>query len=407
MRLLLNDYGGYPFPAQLSRELATRGHSVLHTHCVSHISGKGPLAVAKSDSQKLAFRGLDLGAPFAKHSIIRRFGQERRYGGMLAHAAEDFAPDVIISANTPLFAQALISDWATRRNVPFIFWLQDLVSIAMNGELGRRFGRSSTPLQAFLTRLEARLLRESAAVVSISKDFLPWLASWNIAAESVTVIENWAPLDEIPSPGQVNEWAALHGLTETFNFLYAGTLGLKHDPELLVRLALALRDRPAVRVVVVSEGVGAEHCRRRAAEEQLTNLLVLPFQPYEVVAEMLASSDVLVAILERDAGGFSVPSKVLGYVSAGRPILASVPAENLAARVISDSGSGIVVSPGDPQTFLAAAERLLHDDQLRLEYGARAREYAETKFDISTIANRFESVLAAIPSAGGADQIPG
>ena len=379
---------------------------VLHTYCASHVSGKGPLTVAAGDPHKLAFRALDLGAPFAKHSIIKRFGQERRYGGLLAQAAEELAPDVVLSANTPLFAQDVISAWATRHNVPFVFWLQDLVSIAMNGELGRRFGRISSPLQAYLTRLEARLLRHSAAVFAISEDFLPRLAAWNVPDGSVTVIENWAPVDEIPLFRRVNEWAALHGLTETFTFLYAGTLGLKHDPELLVQLALAMCHQPAVKVVVVSEGVGAEHCRRRAAEERLTNLLVLPFQPYELVAEMLASSDVLVAILERDAGGFSVPSKVLGYVSAGRPILASVPAENLAARVISDSGSGIAVSPGDPQTFLAAAERLLHDDQLRLECGARARKYAETKFDISTIANRFESVLAAIPSAGGVDQIP-
>ena len=41
---------------------------------------------------------------------------------------------------------------------------------------------------------------------------------------------------------------------------------------------------------------------------------------------MLASADVLVALLETDAGAFSVPSKVLTSLSAGRPILAAIPA---------------------------------------------------------------------------------
>ena len=81
------------------------------------------------------------------------------------------------------------------------------------------------------------------------------------------------------------------------------------------------------------------------------------------------------------------------YLCAARPLLVSVPTDNLAARVVERSGGGIVVRPGDAPAFLAAAERLREDGELRAELGGRARAYAQTAFDIDSVAARFEEVL--------------
>ena len=105
----------------------------------------------------------------------------------------------------------------------------------------------------------------------------------------------------------------------------------------------------------------------------------------------------LVAILEPEAGVFSVPSKVLTYHCAGRPILGSIPAENLAARIITREGSGVVTEPGDVDAFVEAARRLLADDELREDMGERARRYAEKAFDINRIGDEFEAVLESRP----------
>ena len=120
-------------------------------------------------------------------------------------------------------------------------------------------------------------------------------------------------------------------------FLYSGTLGFKHDPSLLLELARWARDNDAV-VAVVSEGPGADWLATHGADEP--GLRLLPYQPYERLPEVLASADVLVALLEPDAGSFSVPSKVLTYLCAGRPLLVSVSRDNLAARVVERSGGG-------------------------------------------------------------------
>jgi glycosyltransferase involved in cell wall biosynthesis len=117
------------------------------------------------------------------------------------------------------------------------------------------------------------------------------------------------------------------------------------------------------------------------------------FQPFEVLPDVLGTADVLLAVLERDAGTFSVPSKVLTYMCSGRPLLLSVPPENLAARIVEGQAAGLVVAPEDDRQFVNAALAYLDDPHMRAEYGANGRSYAEENFDIDIITDRFESVF--------------
>ena len=391
MRILVHDFAGHPFQMQLSRELARRGHDVQHVDCASYATGKGDLN-AHDDATHLHVRSIDLGAPFDKYSARRRFQQEADYGRRFTHVAAEFRPDVIVSSNDPLLAKWIAGRWCRRTRTPWVFWLQDIYSVAMSNAVGR------VPLVGgalgFVFRtIERRLLDAAAAVVPISADFLPLLDEWQVDPRRTTVIENWAPLAEIPVRPRRNPWSAEQDLDDSTVFLYAGTLGLKHDPDLLVELARRFRDRADVRVIVASEGVGADHVRERAAAERLDRLVVLPFQPYDRFPDVLATGDVLLVILEPDAGVFSVPSKVLSYHCAGRALLASVPAENLAARIIRDQDSGRVVTPGDRESWLTAADALLTDPDARARQGASARAYAEATFDIDAIGDCFEEVL--------------
>ena len=241
--------------------------------------------------------------------------------------------------------------------------------------------------------LERSLLIRSDAIAVISDGFLPTLEQLRIPTDKIYVIENWAPIDELPLRPRANEWARQQGLVDKRVVLYSGTLGLKHDPEAIVQLARHLSDQDDVEVVVVSEGRGADWLRRRREEERLSNLRLLPFQPYAELPNVLASGDVLLTLLEADAGAFSVPSKVLSYLCAGRALLAAVPSDNLSAEVVRRSGGGVLVEPGDEADLVAGATRLLVSGSLREELGRQARRYAEENFDVATIADRFEPIL--------------
>ena len=196
-------------------------------------------------------------------------------------------------------------------------------------------------------------------MVVISEDFLGLLGEWGIDESKVTVVRNWAPLEEVSVSPRPNPWSERHHIADDQTvLLYAGTLGLKHEPRMLLALAEAFAERPDVRVVVASEGLGATWLAERLDGDEME---LIPFQPYADLPDMLGSGDVLLVLLEPDAGVFSVPSKVLTYHCAGRAILGAIPHENLAARTIESNGAGIVVDPGDADGFVTAAHRLIDE----------------------------------------------
>lgn len=392
MRVLVHDFSGHPFQVQLSRELATRGHEVLHVHCTSYLSGKGALARSPSDVQTLEIHGVALRSGFATQASARRFLQERAFGHKVAALVRRFRPSVVLSSNAPLYSQRILLRQCERIGARFVFWQQDIYSAAMASAVAR-IPVLGKPLGRSFTRLERRMVRQSDHVICISPAFARTLQAWGVPADHVSVIPNWAPLPELPRRDRSNAWSREHGLGGKFVFLYAGTLGRKHDPGLLVELARHFRHRPDVVVVVVSEGERSRWLQATCAELALPNLRVLPFQPYERMADMLASGDVLVALLEAEAGEFSVPSKVLSYQCAARAILAAAPIDNLAGQLLLESASGVVVPAGDSRAFLDAAERLASDGDLRARLGDNGRRHASRAFDISAIGTQFETIL--------------
>jgi glycosyltransferase involved in cell wall biosynthesis len=392
VRVVLSDYFGHAFPAQLARALATRGHDVLHLHCTSFVAGKGRLERTEADPPGLEFAAVDLGQPFAKYDVLRRVAHERKTARALAGRAREFRPDVVLSI-APLIVQQKLQRVARDVGAGFVFWQQDVMSMAARRVLGHRSRIAGAAAEPVVASVERRLLRRSDAVIVISEDFLPLLQRWGVGETRVVVIENWAPLAELPSLSRDNAWASEHGLDGKAVFLYSGTLGFKHDPSLLLELARWAGTREAL-VVVVSEGPGADWLAEHGAGEQALRLL--PYQPYERLPEVLASADVLVAVLEAEAGAFSVPSKVLAYLCAARPLLVSMPSDNLAARVVERSGGGILVPPHDAPSLWAGAEALLDDEPRRSELSRRARDYAEATFDLERIASRFEELLERV-----------
>ena len=399
MRILVHDYAGHPFQVQLSRALAARGHDVHHAFSTTNLTPHGVLRRLPQDPAGFDPIGIDQttidkGAQSVGGLVARR-NAEAEYGGRVAQHLRMFEPDVVLSANTPLDAEAHILRVAKETNVRFVKWLQDVISVGTTRLLGKRMFGMGRAAGKYYESMERKQLLAADHIVAITEDFVSHLTGWGVDEGKITVIENWAPLQDLPVRPDVNVWSHHHGLSGKRVFLYAGTLGMKHNPELLAMLAerFAQPGFEDVRVVVVSEGPGADYLAQAKAERDLKRLVLLPFQPFEEMPNMLGTATVLLALLEQEAATFSVPSKVLTAMCARRPILLSVPPENLVARIVERERAGVVVDPLDNAAFVEAAVDLLKLDHERLAMGERARAYAERTFNIDRITHRFEEVL--------------
>ncbi|SPE32302.1 conserved hypothetical protein [Candidatus Sulfotelmatomonas gaucii] len=394
MRILVNDFSGGSYETELSRELARRGHNILHVFFADNVSTpKGEIRSKAGDTSCFEIEGLHVPLKFSKHSIRTRRRADIAYGKAVAGKVAAFKPDVIISANMPLDAQDILQKTARKHNAKFVFWMTEVYSFAMRFVLQRKLGPLSRPIANYYEQVEQRLLKQSDAVVCITPRFRELAINWGVQASRVSVIENWAPLSEVMPADKDNPWSREHGVDRKFCFMYSGTLGSKHRPELLLSLARYLEACGNAQLVVVAAGPGVEWLRARAQDIQKDVLTILPLQPYKKISEMLGASDVLIALLDSKAGTFAVPSKIPTYLCAGRALIVAAPGENQAAAIVEQAEAGIVISPDNTADIVKAAKELMENTELRARYASNARAYALRTFDIEDITDRFLQVL--------------
>lgn len=393
MRIHLHDFAGHPFQAQLSRSLAAQGHVVEHGYAAQYVSGKGVLERTPGDPETLTFLPVGTAVPLVKYSPAARYRFERAYRRVLIRHLSAARPDVTVLCNVPLYIASSVGRALKRAGLTWVLWHQDITSAAMADEMRRRLPQVlADPICRALERRERETVLGANAVVAIGAAFLQQYERWNVSRPAVHLLPNWAPLDEIRPAPRDNAWSRRQDLPPAgIRLMYSGTLGRKHNPLLLRDLLDELARRSvAASLTVVSEGDGADLLRPHAGDR----LRVLPFQAAADLPEALASADVLVAVLEEAAGRFSIPSKVLSYLAAGRAVLALMPSDNPAAEDVRAAG-GMVVPPTAAGIAEAAGwlEALAADLPHLRDLGARARRYAEDRFAIGPISREFGQVL--------------
>ncbi|MBW9117738.1 glycosyltransferase family 4 protein [Rhizobium cauense] len=384
-RILVHDYSGHPFQVQLSRCLAARGNRVRHIHSESFQTPKGDLKKRCDDPLGLEIAGVFLDDVFRKDSFFKRRAQEVEIGRLVAAQVRRFRPEIVLSSNAPLDTQAVIYKATRAIGAKFVFWLQDIYSEAIGRILPRKLPLIGSLVAKRYHKLEYELLRRSDHIVAITDDFLPILEGNGLSRRRVSVIENWAPLDELSHAGTRHTEAK----GRPIRAVYAGTLGYKHNPDILLSAAKAL----PVEIEVFSEGRVAGELLQRAITEGITNLHVRPWVPFSELPAVLAEADILIAMIEGDAGIFSVPSKVLTYLCFARPVLAAIPKGNLARRILEREQAGLVSDPRDHASFVTNFQRLVESAELRRTLGVNGRAYADRTFDIDRIADRFEEIF--------------
>lgn len=397
MRILIHDFGAYPFSVQLARELARRDHTVRYVYLDEPGSVRGEVRMKPGDPAN--FTSIGIASPSAEHrkSLARRVVHDCRYGALLVDETRAFQPDLVLSADCPIFSQSMVKSACQESGATFVFWLQDLFGLALQAVISRR----NKPLGRLLSKparvFENRILRTSDQVLAISPSFVDYVRDFAKPDGDVHLLPNWAPLPPVSlteDTTKADRWGAAQGLPDGPRLLYSGTLGLKHEPSILSDLAIHLQATGG-HVVVVSEGAGREHLEEIKSRQRIPNLYLLDFQPIGDVPAVLESADVLLAILNEDASKFSAPSKILSYLSVGRPVLCVMPSDNFAAEVIAKAGAGVTVSATDRTEVCEIAERLIRRIDLREKMGQNGKAFAEREFQVDRIADRMLAMCGA------------
>ena len=131
----------------------------------------------------------------------------------------------------------------------------------------------------------------------------------------------------------------------------------------------------------------------RIADEKISNVIMLPFQPYEDIAHVFSLGDIGLIISKPGIGGSSVPSKTFNILAASRPILASFDRESELCRLIDKYHCGMVAEADSLDEFVSGIRALYSNPEIRRQLGQNGRQYVSDNLGYQKPANQYVDVL--------------
>ena len=319
-----------------------------------------------------------------RDSVRQRLRQELSFLAALSAATPFLGHADAIVAVSPSFPGLLPAMLSSRlRRIPWVLWLQDILpdAAAVTGLLDEE-----RVLVKAARRFERAAYRSAARVVAISETFRENLSAKGVPAEHVVRIFNPAsrPVRAEPRDASVVDDALA---------LNMGNIGHSQNLAAIVNAfeRSAELESAGARFVMAGDGVAGDQVRDAISTDRVQVTGILGPAELDPLIERAAVGVVTQRPRDHD---FNVPSKLMNFMGAGVPVVASVDLNSEVARILEESGGGWVTDSNRlAEQFSRTLAAAMSDPAERERRGAAALAFARANFDPSQIAIDFERVL--------------
>ncbi|MEH2449590.1 MAG: glycosyltransferase family 4 protein [Nostoc sp.] len=299
----------------------------------------------------------------------------------------------LLIASNPPYAGILGTIFKIVRGGKYHFLLQDIFpeSAVMSGII-----QQNSFLFIFFEKLIYLTYKYADNIIVLSTSMQCFLENkYPELKEKIKVIENWAVEDIISCDKQANDFAQQYNLDKDFTVLYSGNLGRLHDIETIAEAANILKNAP-IQFVFIGDGAKTKVLKQAIQSNKLKNILLLPYQPREILHLSLTACNLSLVSLIPSAESIVAPSKLYGMLAAGRGIIAISSANSYIDQLLTNSGCGINTPPNNPQ-HLANLINELASDSIKVKLmGEKSRQVYESKYTFKRALAEYEKLLFGI-----------
>jgi len=280
--------------------------------------------------------------------------------------------------------------------VPFVLNVHDLfphTAIDL-GLLKNKF------LIDFFIKLEKYLYKTSDWVSVHSPGNREFVIKMGANPDRTIVMPVWMDAAKLTPGPKDNSWCRRYGLKGKFVVIFAGTQGYNQDMEVILKSADLLRHVDSIKFVMIGDGAQHNNMVSMSKAMKLTNVLWLDWQPRDDFPLIMQTADVVLASLKKEVGTPVVPSKILSAMSAGRPVVASMPLNGDAPKLVGKANAGLTVPPGEPVLLKEAIYKLYENHKLAEKLGANGRRYVEDYLDVKIWAKEYIALFSKLIEEG-------
>jgi glycosyltransferase involved in cell wall biosynthesis len=248
--------------------------------------------------------------------------------------------DVVLTTSPPGSVHLVGAAVKRATGIPWVADLRDPLVAHPHRDVDRLVVRVKDRAQSIVARVVSR---RADAIVPVS----------DAIAEEMRRLHPRGQIVPIANGCDFDDFTGLeHTPRRPFRFTHTGSFFGKRDPRPFLT-ALAQVDDVVARFVGDFRSLDREWAESFGLSDRIE---LIPYLSHRRALELQRDSEALLLLIP-DAGGRGegiLSGKVFEYLAAERPILALVPTGGAAARLLTDTGAGIVVDPDDVQAITAA-----------------------------------------------------
>jgi glycosyltransferase involved in cell wall biosynthesis len=254
----------------------------------------------------------------------------------------------LIVATSPQFFSA-VSGWALSlfKGKRWVMEVRDLWPESIKAVDALKPGVVLTALE----KIEMHLYRSASKIIVVTDSFKSSIAGRGIDASKIYVVKNGVDLNAYQPQKKNDILLGELNLKNKFVVGYAGTHGLAHSLDFVVRCIDKLDDK-SVHFIFIGDGAEKTNIVKQAEDLNLKNITFLNPVPKSEIAKYLSLMDVALIPLKKSTTFEGViPSKVFETVAMHIPVLLGVDGET--RRIIEYYQAGIFFEPENEIDFLA------------------------------------------------------
>jgi len=363
----------------MSDTLTDMGHQV---HIVTYPTGQEDIRVRRARVHRTA--------PFRPERNARvgpsseKFGHDFQLLRLLCRVIREERIDLIHAHNYEGALIGLMAKWLTGRPL-----LYNAVNLMSDELAGYRFIRPAWLAHGLAHGLDWFVPIFPNHITAVSPELREWFIARGVPSTKVDLVPAGIEPDLFDHPAP-EKFRARYQLNGQPIVMYTGVLNAFQRIDYLLRaFAVALREKPEARLLVVSPLVSEAHERehRALAAELGISHAVIWISPHtlEDLPSYLALADVTVVPRPECPGH---PVKLLNYMLAGRPIVSFAGG----AKGVRHLHDAFIVPNHDCEALGRGIVTLLNDRALANELAANARATVLAEFDWRQICRKIERI---------------
>lgn len=295
--------------------------------------------------------------------------------------------DGIIVYSPPL-PLALAGGWLKKRfRAKFILNLQDIfpqnaidLGVLKNGIVIK-----------FFEAIESKVYKTADLITFNSEGGRRFLIEKkNVPEEKIITLYNWVDIGAYNNLNDPISFRKRYGLENKFIFLFGGIMGPAQGLEFLVRVAKAVSDLKDAVFLLVGDGSEKSKIEKEIKDLGADNVVIKSFIPGDEYPHLVKDIDVGLVCLSSENKTPFIPGKILGYMVAGKPVVAFLNKESDGFSIIEKARCGYASKSDDLEAAVKIVRDIYNQKERLKEMGENGFKYALNNLTVEAVVNKLE-----------------